>query len=549
MSDNTNNLVHIVFFGGAVWGHARPALQYSIRLCLQSPNLVISLLYPENLFTRATTVIDLMVAEETSDAELAKDVKARINLVGLTPPADFVCPAEIATSPVRPCIESSVGFVAYWEKIHNEPQELPRPSMLIVDLFTDYEREHIKSLNDVPIFFWCSCNLNYFVYHFGPEGSGGLGPHFLKTLETISDIKELERTQEELWASTSDELARTGDVRPTHQYEHICSGIQPLPGIGFLMRIANSSALKKVDGHIICSGSWLEPEAHKIVQSYFDDTLKKPTYTANLCISADAADEMYSPKRVAALSPPEKTILTFLDDALEKHGAESVLYLSWGTNFAPFTSPWQADVFIDVMIDNKRPFVMSQATVMAIMNPGLEERLEKARQAGLCATAAWVPQEAVLKHKALGAFVTHGGWNSACEAIGAATPMIFWPFAIDQPFVASFFSEGSEPSGWQLYETRGPTVADRTPYLFKDGPLKSGMGEVIPVPTGTPEALRAEFERVLIREAAAGSPELKKRKEQMVALRQRFIDSTRPGNESQQAMKDLLTPLGCTMRA
>ncbi|KAE8268886.1 hypothetical protein A4X09_0g3462 [Tilletia walkeri] len=549
MSDKTNSLVHIVFFGGAVWGHARPALQYSIRLCLQSPNLVISLLYPENLFTRATTVIDLMVAEETSDAELAKDVKARINLVGLTPPADFECPAEIATGPVRPCKESSVAFVAYWEKIHNEPQELPRPSMLIVDLFTDYEREHIKSLNDVPIFFWCSCNLNYFVYHFGPEGSGGLGPHFLKTLETISDIKELERTQEELWASTSDELARTGDVRPTHQYEHICSGIQPLPGMGFLMRIANSSALQKVDGHIICSGSWLEPEAYKIVRSYFDDTLKKPTYTANLCISAGATDVVYSPERAAALSPPEKEILTFLDDALDKHGAESVLYLSWGTNFSPFAEPWQADVFIEVMLENKRPFVMSQATVMAIMNPGLEERLEKARQAGLCATAAWVPQEAVLKHKALGAFVTHGGWNSACEGIGAATPMIFWPFAIDQPFIASFLSEGSDPKGWQLYETRGPTVARLTPYFFKDGPRKSGFGEVIPVPTGTPEALRAEFERVLIREAAAGSPELKKRKEQMIALRQRFIDSTRPDNESQRAIKDLLTPLGCTMRA
>ncbi|KAE8231987.1 hypothetical protein CF326_g2985 [Tilletia indica] len=548
MSSDTSKK-HVVFFGGAVWGHARPALQYSIRLCLQSPNLVISLLYPENLFTRATTVIDFMVAEETSDAELAKDVKARIKLVGLTPPADYERPAEGATGPGQRYKDASAAFVAYWEKIHSEPQELPRASMLIVDLFTDYEREHIKSLNDVPIIFWWSSNLNYFVYQYGPEGSGGLGPHFLKTLESISDVEELERAQEKVWVSTSDELARTGDVRPTHQYEHMCAGNPPLSGVGFMMRIANSSALKKVDGHIICSGSWLEPEAYKIVRSYFDDTLKKPTYTANLCISAGATDLVYSPERAAALSPPEKEILKFLDDALDKHGAESVLYLSWGTNFSPFAEPWQADVFIDVMLENKKPFVMSQATVMAIMNPGLEERLEKARQAGLCATAAWVPQEAVLKHKAVGAFVTHGGWNSACEGIGAATPMIFWPFAIDQPFIASFFSEGSEPSGWQLYETRGPTVADRTPYLFKDGPLKSGMGEVIPVPTGTPEALRAEFERVLIREAAAGSPELKKRKEQMVALRQRFIDSTRPGNESQRAIKDLLTPLGCTMRA
>ncbi|CAD6937396.1 unnamed protein product [Tilletia caries] len=514
MSAN-NDLVHVVFFAGAIWGHARPAVQVSITLCRRSPNLVISLLVPENLVPKAKKAIDLMLAEATSDASLAGD-------------------------------DASVAFVDQWERMHSEPQELPRPSMLMVDLFTEYEREHIKSINDVPIIFWWSANLDYFVFHFGPDGIGGLGPLFLKALD-ISNGDEREKEQGELWATTLRDVATVGDLPPIYQYEHMCSRMPTPPGSGFLMNICTSSALKKVDGYMVASGSWIEPEAHKIAKAHFDDTLKKPTYFVNLQISADK--DVGSPERIAALSPPEKEILTFLDDALAKHGAESVLYLSWGTNFAPFTAPWQADVFIDVMVEHKRPFVMSEATMGAIMNPGLEERIHKARAAGLCASAAWVPQEAVLKHKALGAFITHGGWNSTSEAIASATPMIFWPFAIDQPLVASMLSDKSEPAGWQLYETRGPTLSDFPLYHFKEGPKTSALGESIPVPTGTPEALRAEFERVLIREAAAGSPELKKRKERMLALRERFIESTRPGAEAHQSISDLLSPIGCTIRA
>ncbi|CAD6937397.1 unnamed protein product [Tilletia caries] len=539
MTVKTNDLVHVVFFGGAFWGHARSAVHYSATLCIHSPNLVISMLLPENLITKATDGIDLVLAEATSDTALAKDVRARLNFVTLVPPADFECPPLFADSPVRPFADASAAFRVSWKQIHEEPHELPRPSMLIVDMFTEYEREDVKSINDVPIIFWCSSSFNYTVYHYGPEGSGGIGPILLKALDTISDSKELDQAHEDAWTSTSSELASTGDVRPLHQYEHICSGMPAMPGMGTLMRTGTSNVFKKVDGYIATSGSWLEPEARKIVQSYFDKTLKKPTYCANLAITADGADAVYPPERIAALSPPEKEILTFLDDALAKHGAESVLYLSWGTNFAPFTAPWQADVFIDVMVEHKRPFVMSEATMGAIMNPGLEERIHKARAAGLCASAAWVPQEAVLKHKALGAFITHGGWNSTCEAIASATPMIFWPFAIDQPFTASLFSEGTEPAGWQLFETRGPSVSKFCPSYFDDGPKTSARGEAIPVPTGTAEALRAEFERVLIREAAAGSPELKKRKESMLALRERFIESTRPGGESHQSISDL----------
>ncbi|KAL6884670.1 hypothetical protein ACP4OV_010606 [Aristida adscensionis] len=46
---------------------------------------------------------------------------------------------------------------------------------------------------------------------------------------------------------------------------------------------------------------------------------------------------------------------------------------------------------------------------------------------------SWCPQDAVLRHSAIGAFVTHCGWNSTLESISSGVPMLCLPFAADQP--------------------------------------------------------------------------------------------------------------------
>uniref|UniRef100_A0ACD5UFB2 Uncharacterized protein n=1 Tax=Avena sativa TaxID=4498 RepID=A0ACD5UFB2_AVESA len=45
---------------------------------------------------------------------------------------------------------------------------------------------------------------------------------------------------------------------------------------------------------------------------------------------------------------------------------------------------------------------------------------------------AWAPQTAILGHPAVGAFVTHCGWNSVLETVAAGVPVLTWPMVFEQ---------------------------------------------------------------------------------------------------------------------
>ncbi|CAM0958449.1 unnamed protein product [Alopecurus aequalis] len=97
--------------------------------------------------------------------------------------------------------------------------------------------------------------------------------------------------------------------------------------------------------------------------------------------------------------------------------SEELLELAWGLAHSRSHFLWII-----------RPdLVKGQTQAAAVLPPEFS-----AATAGRGLVASWCPQKEVLAHPAVGAFITHSGWNSTLESICAGVPVISWPSCGDQ---------------------------------------------------------------------------------------------------------------------
>ncbi|KAE8684787.1 UDP-glucosyl transferase 85A3 [Hibiscus syriacus] len=127
---------------------------------------------------------------------------------------------------------------------------------------------------------------------------------------------------------------------------------------------------------------------------------------------------------------------------LDSQPLESVVFVSFGS-IVSFAHDQMLE-FCHGLVNSGNPFLWVIRPDSIIVEDGdsgqlLMDLQERTKGKGLI--VSWAPQEQVLAHRAVGGFLTHGGWNSIMESTHAGVPMICCPVISDQQVNSRFVSE------------------------------------------------------------------------------------------------------------
>lgn len=139
-----------------------------------------------------------------------------------------------------------------------------------------------------------------------------------------------------------------------------------------------------------------------------------------------SSDDVDASERGGSSSVPAQDLLTWLDQRPDR----SVVYVCFGSRTS--LTRKQVGSLAAGLECSKVHFVWCIRTddhceEMTILK-GYEDRVA---DRGFV-IKGWAPQVSILRHKAVGAFVTHCGWNSVLEGISAGVVMLTWPMGADQ---------------------------------------------------------------------------------------------------------------------
>lgn len=125
----------------------------------------------------------------------------------------------------------------------------------------------------------------------------------------------------------------------------------------------------------------------------------------------------------------------------ERQAPHSVLYILFGS-FATHSAPQLLELaqgleasgcsFLWLVRPPDAPGISaatgSPVSISEFLPPGFQERT---KDRGMC-YSGWAPQTRILKHPAVGGFMSHCGWNSTLEAVCSGVPMLAWPLTSEQ---------------------------------------------------------------------------------------------------------------------
>ncbi|WVZ95971.1 hypothetical protein U9M48_041668 [Paspalum notatum var. saurae] len=147
------------------------------------------------------------------------------------------------------------------------------------------------------------------------------------------------------------------------------------------------------------------------------------------------------PLHAMSPAPAAATSLWRHDDGcvawLDRQAERSVVYISLGS--LTVISHHHFTEFLFGLVAAGYPFlwVLRPGMLEGSQDAALQEAISAVGKDRAC-VVPWVPQRDVLRHRAVGCFLTHCGWNSTIEGIVEGVPMVCWPFFLDQQINSRF---------------------------------------------------------------------------------------------------------------
>lgn len=157
---------------------------------------------------------------------------------------------------------------------------------------------------------------------------------------------------------------------------------------------------------------------------------------------------------------------------LDAHPPASVVYVSFGSWVPPIGGDLIAELAQGLEAAG-RPFLWVMGDAWRSGLPlGFLDRWSSSSSSSSGKVVKWAPQMAVLRHGAVGCFLSHCGWNSTMEAIRCRTPLLCYPVTGDQPVNCRYIAEAWK-IGVRLDSMRRPAVEEGLEAVM--GPAGDGL--------------------------------------------------------------------------
>ncbi|KAJ7759873.1 hypothetical protein B0H14DRAFT_2634294 [Mycena olivaceomarginata] len=325
---------------------------------------------------------------------------------------------------------------------------------------------------DCKTLLWFCCAAVSMIAHFN-EYDHGATTQEIYADETRRGGRTMDEILQQVGAAWNGDDKLTGIIvkhpgaPDMYDHERVAYASGPADIFGVLLGSAQRLA-KLVDGYIIPSGTYFEPVGVPYCREYY-----KKRGQELFTVGLQTHELAYADG--ARIAPNNERVRAFFGRRGEK---------IW----APVCSLHlfrliEALVNTLLALEKPFPFIFALGGKMASLPKDLTERVNASGRGLVC--DFWVEQQAILQHRALGWFFTHGGFNRSL----AESPLIVWPSGAEQPVNAAFLSTGQNPVAIELFQIRtGPQLAPS---------LRGG-----PTITGTVEDATKEFREVF--DAARG---------------------------------------------